>query len=293
MKTLAVHDGIFHSDDVFAVAILRLRYPDIQIRRTREPELLERVNIRVDVGRKYNPNTNDYDHHQGLKKKRVNGMPYAAAGLIWKHFGQKLVPIQEEFDYIDRKIIQPIDSSDTGNIPYETATINSNRISPITIDRMVHSFYPAPPDSKYDIPFFRAVHFTSAYLEREFLFAKSVAKARALIELKIRPDKQYIILDGSIPPPIWKEVLERQSKIDYVVSPYTSGGWIIETVPIDADRFDSRRKLPKAWSNLTDTKLGEAAGIEDAMFCHRDRFMMRVGSKESAIKVVEDILRKK
>ena len=88
---IAVHDGVFHADDVFAVAILKIINEDIEIIRTRDDEVLATADMRLDVGGRYNPETGDYDHHlvQGAGERK-NGIPYASCGLIWKHFGMQI-----------------------------------------------------------------------------------------------------------------------------------------------------------------------------------------------------------
>ena len=79
----ATHDGIFHADDVFAAAILRWEFPQVQIVRTRDQRRLAAADLRFDVGGRSDGVT-DFDHHQregaGV---RPNGVPYAAAGLVW------------------------------------------------------------------------------------------------------------------------------------------------------------------------------------------------------------------
>src|SRR3989344_7405912 len=111
MKTIAVHSGDFQADDVFAVSIIRLLYPEIKIIRSRDEEVLKHADIRADVGGKYDPSTHDFDHHQtGGAGMRENGIPYSSAGLVWKHFGKKLVSSDEVFNYIDEKIVQWIDA---------------------------------------------------------------------------------------------------------------------------------------------------------------------------------------
>ena len=113
--TVGTHNGEFHADEIFALSILKKIYSNMKIIRTRDREKLKRMDFRVDVGNKYNSKTNDYDHHQKeFDLKRKNGIPYASAGLVWKHFGEKLVNSREAFDYIDGKLIQPIDAEDNG-----------------------------------------------------------------------------------------------------------------------------------------------------------------------------------
>ena len=50
MKRMAVHNGIFHADDVFGVALMQSIYNDLEIIRTRDEELLKTCDIVSDVG---------------------------------------------------------------------------------------------------------------------------------------------------------------------------------------------------------------------------------------------------
>lgn len=63
-----------------------------------------------------------YDHHQkGGNGSRENGVPYAAAGLIWKDYGPEIVKHTCNPDLvwtlIDRDLIQGIDAIDNGQMP--------------------------------------------------------------------------------------------------------------------------------------------------------------------------------
>ncbi len=61
---VATHPGGFHADDVFAIAALRLVHGDLEVVRSRDPEVLAAADLRVDVGGRYAPATGDFDHHQ-------------------------------------------------------------------------------------------------------------------------------------------------------------------------------------------------------------------------------------
>lgn len=84
IKKVATHDGRFHADEVMATAILKEIF-DIELTRTRNPELLEQQDLIFDVG------NGEFDHHQLEKEYRDNGIPYAAAGLIWRKFGKDAI----------------------------------------------------------------------------------------------------------------------------------------------------------------------------------------------------------
>ena len=126
---VAVHNGKFHPDDVCSVAILSLYVKrPLKIFRTRDTKIIAEADFVLDVGSEYNPEKNKFDHHQeGWDVKRENGIIYATAGLIWKHFGEKISGSKEVWQKIDESIIQPIDIEDNGIELYKS---NFEKISP-------------------------------------------------------------------------------------------------------------------------------------------------------------------
>jgi uncharacterized UPF0160 family protein len=66
--TIATHNGVFHSDDITAVAsiVARLkRYNiDYKIIRTRDQEIINKADVVIDVGGVYDPDNLRFDHHQ-------------------------------------------------------------------------------------------------------------------------------------------------------------------------------------------------------------------------------------
>ena len=113
---VAVHDGPFHCDDVFSVAILSLYLKKpLKIFRTRNKKILAKMDYLLDVGTEYNPKENKFDHHQeGWDEKRENGVPYATSGLLWKEYGDKITGSHDITVKIDEKIIQQADAEDSG-----------------------------------------------------------------------------------------------------------------------------------------------------------------------------------
>jgi len=85
---VAIHDGGFHSDDVFSVCLLRRLCTEagvsLNIVRTRDCEKLAAADMRVDVGGKHCPATLDFDHHQrnDASLEQPNGIKHAAIGLL-------------------------------------------------------------------------------------------------------------------------------------------------------------------------------------------------------------------
>jgi len=84
---MAVHDGMFHADDVFCVALMRKLAKvcdfELKVYRTRNPQLLQAVNLRADVGGRYDEMSLDFDHHQKDERmEQPEGIRHAAIGLM-------------------------------------------------------------------------------------------------------------------------------------------------------------------------------------------------------------------
>ena len=82
---IATHGGKFHADDAWAVAVLKVLFPDADIVRTREQATIDAADFAVDVGGVWNPAAGRFDHHQKeFDATRGSGVPYASAGLVWR-----------------------------------------------------------------------------------------------------------------------------------------------------------------------------------------------------------------
>ena len=114
-KILVTHNGAFHADDLFATAILFILYNGkAKIIRSRDLEIIKSADIVYDVGGEYDGHRL-FDHHQkGGAGARPNGIPYSSFGLIWRAYGEKICGDKEVAEFIDEKIVQPIDAVDNG-----------------------------------------------------------------------------------------------------------------------------------------------------------------------------------
>lgn len=69
-------------------------YADANIVRTRDPAVIAKADIVVDVGAVYDPETHRYDHHQREftgtfdDKHKIR---LSSAGLVYKHFGRRVL----------------------------------------------------------------------------------------------------------------------------------------------------------------------------------------------------------
>lgn len=90
-RKVVVHDGPYHADDVFCVAMLRVIDPGIKVKRTRaSARFLEDPTILVaDVGGDYNPLMRNFDHHQLIEQGELT----SAFELMWPYFAQMAVHV--------------------------------------------------------------------------------------------------------------------------------------------------------------------------------------------------------
>lgn len=126
INQLVTHEGFFHADDVMAGAVLKELYPNASFIRSRNEEYIKTSLDRIvwDVGHTYNHDDRIYDHHQAESPgTHRTGTPYAAFGLIWKHYGnaylEKIgVPselIEKIWTDIEINMVDLMDAEDTGH----------------------------------------------------------------------------------------------------------------------------------------------------------------------------------
>lgn len=285
---MATHDGHFHADEVFAVAIMRLIYPKVCYVRTREPELYKKADVRIDIGGRYDPRSGDFDHHQiGRAGMRPNGIPYASSGLVWKQFGKRLAHNRVVRDRIDERVIQGIDAGDNG---VSSFTVRSAR--PYTLFEVIDSFNEEWVRGRMtqEAAFRDALAFACGLLAREIRAAEYYVKSRsvlmALIRIAKRSGSRFIVLrDYKIP---WQEVVIEKSDLLYVVYPGSSRrDWRVRVVPMSMNGFRSRATLPMAWAGLKGQALARVTGVGDAVFCHTGRFIAGAESRQGAIRLAE------
>jgi len=81
-KVIGTHNGIFHSDEIIAIALLNKVFEETSIIRSRDPKELQEANILVDVGGKFD-GVKFFDHHQFKDGDKNWGL--SSAGLVAKN----------------------------------------------------------------------------------------------------------------------------------------------------------------------------------------------------------------
>jgi len=285
MQTVIVHSGTFHPDDVFAVATLQLHLgkENIEVIRTRNDEIISNGDWAVDVGGVYDADAQRFDHHQNGAPVRDNGIPYAAFGLVWKHFGEEVAGSKSVADAIEERIAQPIDAGDNGVALH---TLNELGVSPYELYNVVHSFRPAwGSEMTNDEAFLQAVDFARGLLLRTIAHAKAGEKIKAVAQAgyEAAEDKSILIFDDHVD----RNSFVKFPDVNAIIYPSDDVErgrvWKVGVVPTEHGTFNDRVKFPVAWAGLRDEELEKVSGIKGAIFCHKASWRFVAKTKEGAL----------
>ncbi|KKU81481.1 MAG: Metal-dependent protein hydrolase [Parcubacteria group bacterium GW2011_GWA1_47_8] len=290
MKKIVTHSGNFHTDEVFACAVLSILHDgNVEIARSREREVWVTGDYVVDVGGVYDAEVGRFDHHQeGGAGRRENGIPYSSLGLVWKHYGGQLCGSTEAARRIDEKLVQPVDAGDNG---ISLFTLTSLKIFPSLLHHTVTAFRPTWKEENihkisFDAGFAQAMEVAKKIISREIIIACDQLEGEAIVSeiYHKSEDKRIIVIDGQHP---WEWILTQYLEPLYVVKPdHENGGrWKVKAVRKNVDSFESRKLLPLAWAGKRDEELVAITGVLDARFCHNLRFIAGANNKEGALKL--------
>lgn len=290
---IATHGGKFHADDAWAVAVLKVLYPEADIVRTREAARIEAADFAIDVGGVWDPASGRFDHHQKeFDGARASGVPYASAGLVWKEFGARCVAVlaekhtgqqiaddtAQQIAYaIDADVVQYLDLSDVGvarSAPGSyglSATVSG--FNPGWLDEQRLGYGEAVEAFRMS-QFMRALEFLTDIMANAVRYRVgailAVSQVRAAEALE---DGRVLFLKNAALP--WSSVVRKEMpKVLFVISfSITENRYILHTVPVDAESFDARADLPASWAGLREADLAAVTGVPDAVFCHTGRFI--------------------
>lgn len=301
-KILVTHNGAFHADDLFATATLSiLEKGNIKIIRTRNPKIIEKGDYIYDVGGVYDEFNNRFDHHQkGGAGQRENGLsaqagiPYSSFGLIWKKFGEQICGSKEIADYIDEKIVQPIDAVDNG---IDISVPRFGNLNYYSASDIFKAFYPSWKEniSDIDLIFKKEVEKIIPLLKREIKVAQDDFEGKGIIveSYNKTEDKRIIILDKPFHRNLLQDILPIYPEPIFFIYPSShSDDWKVEAVRKNLKTFESRKLFPETWRGLMDgdKKLVELTGVDDIIFCHQSGFFAQTKSKRGAIALAEKAL---
>ncbi len=292
VKKIVTHNGSFHADDLFSVALLLLIFPEAEVVRTRDQKEIDEADLVLDVGVTYDPDKKRFDHHQkGGAGKRENSVPYASFGLIWKHFGLELTKNKDAWEYVDLKLVQPIDANDNG---FALSEPIMKSVSEYSLQRLTFLFQPTWKEEgsvNMDEIFFSAIPQVKKIIQREIEVADQIVEGWKKVEetYHASEDKQVIVLDRPYP---WKSVITLYPEPLFVIyHKKNEDRWHVRSVPESERSFRNRKNLPQSWAGLRDEALQKETGVKDALFCHNNLFFCIAGSKEGALDLVSKAIK--
>jgi uncharacterized UPF0160 family protein len=298
---IATHGGKFHADDAWAVAVLKILYPDAGLVRTRDMAIIDKADFAIDVGGVWDPASGRFDHHQkGFEGARSSGVPYASAGLVWKEYGARCVAAlarahaghnltmetaQQIAWAIDGDLVQYLDLSDVGaakNAPGGyglSAIVSGYNLNWMDEQRLG---YGEAAEAYRTSQFERAMGILTDIMANSVKYR--VGAMLALEQVRgselFENGRVLFLKNGALP---WSTVVRKEMpNVLFVISHnLAEQRYMIHTVPMNTETFDARADLPEAWAGLRDADLGAVIGISDAGFCHNGRFIAAAKSFDS------------
>jgi uncharacterized UPF0160 family protein len=288
-----------------------LLYPEAELVRTRDPAVIARADVAIDVGGEWNPAAGRFDHHQkGFDGARMSGVPYASAGLVWREYGARCVAalaalhaghrLDEDtargMAYaIDADIVQYLDLSDVGaarNAPgsYGLSAIVSG-FNPNWLDEQRFG-YGAPAEAYRDAQFRRVLDLLADLMINAVKYRVGALLAVEQVRQagQLEGGRVLYLKNAALP---WTAIVRKEMPNVLFVISYSLGEQrhMIHTVPVSAESFDARADLPAAWAGLRDADLAAVTGVPDAGFCHNGRFIAAAKSFEGILEMARQAQR--
>ena len=289
-KRLITHSEEFHTDDVFATALLLDIFPDAEVVRSRDEAVIATGDIVYDVGKVFDPARGRYDHHQAQAGIRDNGIVYSAFGLLWREYGVQFCDGSEQLARaIEKKLVVPIDAVDNGQ---DLIDLKFEAVEPFTIDDVIANMNPqlwVNGSEGHDAQFTQAVELASNILHRLRTAVKNNLLSQTyLLDLYEKTaDKHLLITDKMAAV---SGILDQCPELLYVVSPRPSGTWGVLAVSTEAGSFTPRQPFPKEWRAESPEVLVQLTNVADVIFCHATGFFAVTKSQEGAVALAKKAL---
>jgi uncharacterized UPF0160 family protein len=314
------HDGLPHADDVsacvaWALGVIPADVKICWVLRTRNQALIEALSGRpnviiADVGGRFDPARNIFDHHFKNCEKREDGLPYSSFGLIVRHISG--------IEAANAQMVRHIDAIDNGVKGYDAPAwwprFNKQDPNGGSVAWAVHHASPCHDDGspvtdeefnsqfcrlalqlekvftasdkklqKDGLPFTVQCFFEAAHAATERARVHSRKRVAKLADAPVMclPQFEVAALD-------YLAELPEDALVKFLVYPGPGGRqWMVQQIPKAVGAFEGRLQLPASWAGLRGEDLAKVTGVEDAVFCHPGRFIGGAKSKEGALKLAE------
>ncbi|MBO4812894.1 MYG1 family protein [Candidatus Saccharibacteria bacterium] len=269
------HPAPHHADETFATAMLQFLFPEVNLVRTRDPEMIDSAKnaIIYDVGGVFDPEKKRFDHHQrDFAEVRPDGTKYSSAGLIWREYGVDIVfavggskvidagMANEVVDRVDRNLVKGIDARDNGQ---------GEEIGAMSVSAAISVFNPLWDENEDDDACFAfAVNVASMILEREIKYEISSVHGCRLTEEAIEAsDGPIMVMDRFIGG--WLEAVltsdsPKAADLLYAVFQGKDGNWDVQAIPPSLEnRTGQRKPFPEEWRGLRGGKSSQEFRVSE------------------------------
>ncbi len=282
-RSLGVHDGTFHADEVSAAALLLLfnLIDKDKIIRTRDGEKLKNCEYVCDVGGIYDPALKRFDHHQA----EYTG-DFSSAGMILKYLKDQKILDEITYKFFNHSLILGVDAHDNGRVTYDLGWCSFSHV----ISNFVPIAYDATSEEQ-TASFFQALDFVFGHLTRLLERFRYIQSCKEKVAKAMQERKQYLVFEEAIP---WLESFfelggEKHPAL-FVIMPAGEHFKLRAIPPNLKQRMQVRKPLPAEWAGLLDEELKRVSGISGAVFCHKGRFVSVWETKEDVMQALKYVL---
>lgn len=297
---VCVHNGMFHADEVLALAIIMIALgkDNVEYIRSRNlPDYMD-ADIAVDVGGSYD-GVKFFDHHQNTFFKIHEGtdISYAAAGLLWDKYCFSIASIylgdtdinkiNKFYTYVVNNLILGVDAVDNGQFK-DNNYIHQNNLSSIVKTFNVDNYLTNLVEQH--TAFKQVVEFMYQYLHR-FLknTASSILDEDIVLNAFAVSDNGVMVLPKFIPS--WKNVILRvdaNHKVKVCLVESKPCEWSITSALREANSLEPLCPAPLFLRGV-DKSNDAMLELGVFTFVHKSGYTgsFRAATKEEAIKVAE------
>ena len=304
---IGTHNGPFHADDVFAVALLRTFVaPNADVIRTRVDSVLANCDVLVDVGAVFDPAARRFDHHQYKAADRrrsrfIPAVPLSSAGMVLEWIVEEGHLDADVGEGVYRDLIAEIDLHDNGEggspLPHGGLSAVIARFNP-TWDEV----------ADFDGAFEKATGLAREIISDTLKSVRAEIRAKGIVRTAAKSSTDQVLCMDIAVPAAREIVVEMGLPHLLIVHPSLFGGWMVTTVPPSReDMFAQRLPLPEEWAGkrgdaLTALLLEAGAdpaiidegttAVPSAVFTHGGRFCGGHGTRAAVMEMVRLAMRR-
>lgn len=216
IEKILTHGGTRHADECLAIAVLRAAGCTAPVEYTFRPSAEDLSNPKVlvlDVGRVFDPQKGNFDHHQDADLPATNV-------LVLRAF----FPEGEQRDLVEQLLFSYVDKVDRGEIVEPT-------FGPPTLNALVR----ATNAMEEEQGIMRANVLCHSALDVAWAQAGKMVEDRKRWKSEVTAHGHYAVTQSDSPISGWKDLAEEQ-EVNYLVSPNLRGGW--QVMSRDSERFN-------------------------------------------------------